>query len=95
MAANRCREDAVTRAVLQHLQENGDQGICRINFATDLPKLDLEPACCFEALIVLVTLGYIRSFEIEPMYDYEGTHPHELELCATVKLKKKCLPIPD
>ena len=95
MATTRCKEDAVTRAVLEHLQENGEQGICRIDFATDLPKLEIEPACCFEALIVLVTLGYIRSFEIEPGYDYEGVQPHELELCATVKLKKKCFPIQD
>ena len=72
MATTRCKEDAVTRAVLEHLQENGEQGICRIDFATDLPKL-----------------------EIEPGYDYEGVQPHELELCATVKLKKKCFPVQD
>jgi hypothetical protein len=93
MATSRCKENAVTKAVMDHLLEHGDRGICRIDFATDLAKLELEPSCVLEALVVLVTLGCIRSFEIEPGYDYEGTQPRELELCATVKLKTKCFPI--
>lgn len=95
MATTHCKETEVTKAVLAHLQENGDRGLCRIDFATDLDKMQLESTCVLEALVVLCTLGYIRSFEIEPGYDYSGTQPHELELCATVKLKKKCLPIQD